>query len=102
MKKQELLQLEKLATLKPAEIEKQNSPLFEKLIEAASFELKTKVEDKLKDAPAEITESLKKVDFSAAKLGKMDVKSVLTKNLFTGRISDEKKKELEEAVSKIP
>src|SRR5690606_25486288 len=102
MNKQDLLQLEKLATLKPAEIQKQNPALFAKLSDTASLELKNKVETKLKDAPAEIKAGLKKVDFSAAKLGKLDVKAVLAKNLVSGRLSAEKKKELETAIVKIP
>lgn len=102
MNKQELLQLEKLATLKPADIQKQNAALYGKLSDSASLELKNKVEAKLKDAPAEIKAGLTKMDFSAAKLGKLDVKSVLAKNLVRGRLSAEKKKELEAAAEKIP
>jgi len=102
MNKQELLQLEKLATLKPAEIQKQNAALFGKMSETASLELKNKAEAKLKDAPTEVVAAFRKVEFSSAKLGKLDVKSVLTKNLFAGRLSAEKKKELEETISKLP
>jgi len=101
MNKQQLLQLDKLATLKPADIKKKNAALFGKLSDAASLELKSKVEAKLKGAPAEIKAGLKKVDFSAAKLGKLDVKSVLSKKIAAG-VSAGEKKELEAAVSKIP
>jgi hypothetical protein len=102
MNKQELLQLEKLATLSPKEIEKQQPALFSKLSERASISLKNTVEAKLKDASPEIKESLKKIDFSPAKLGKLDVKTSLAKNLLVGRIPAEKKKELEEAAAKLP
>jgi hypothetical protein len=102
MNKQDLLQLENMATRKPVDIQKQNSVLFGILSETASLELKRKVEVKLIDAPAEVKAGLKKVDFTTAKLGKLDVKSVLSKNLISGRLSAEKKKELEVAVSKIP
>lgn len=102
MNKQELLQLEKQATLKPADIRKKDAPLFEKLSEAASLELKTKVTAKLKQAPAELKAELKKVDFSASALGKDDVKAVLYQNLLAKNISAEKKQELETAVAKIP
>lgn len=102
MNKQQLLQLEKLATLKPIEIQKQNAALFGKLSDSASLALKNKVETKLKDAPDEIKAGLKKVDFSATKLGKQDVKSVLNKNLVSGHLSAEKKKKLEADITKIP
>ncbi|GAA5225380.1 Tc toxin subunit A-related protein [Membranihabitans marinus] len=102
MNKQELLQLEKLSNLKPVDIEKQNTALFRKLNDTASLKLKTKIEEKLKDAHPEIIAGLKRVDFSATNLGKLDVKSVLSKNLLSGRLTAEKKKELESVVSKIP
>jgi Salmonella virulence plasmid 28. len=102
MNKQELLELEKLATLTPAAIQKQNKTLFGKLSEAASLKLKDNVEEKLKNAPAEIKEALKKVEFSAAKLGTQDVKVTLSKAILTGRVAADKRKELETAVSRMP
>jgi hypothetical protein len=102
MNKQELLQLENLATRKPVDIQKQNVSLFGILSETASLELKRKVEAKLKDAPDEVKAGLKLIDFSAAKLGKLDVKSVISKKLISGRLSPEKKEELEAAVSRMP
>lgn len=102
MNKQDLLQLEKFAILKPIDIQRQQPALFGKLSEAASLELKNKVEAKLKEAPAEVKEGINKLDFSAAKLGKRDVKEALLKTLLTDRLSAEKKKELEASVSKIP
>jgi Neuraminidase-like domain/Salmonella virulence plasmid 28.1kDa A protein len=102
MNKQELLQLEKMATLSPKEIEKQQPALFSKLSERASISLKNTIEAKLKDAAPEIKTSLKKIDFTLSKLGKADVKIALSKNLLAGRISAEKKKKLEEVVAKLP
>ena len=102
MNKQELLQLEKLATLSPKEIEKQQPALFSKLSERASISLKNTIEAKLKDASPELKASLKKIDFSPDKLGKVDLKVALSKNLLAGRIPAEKKKELEEVTAKLP
>lgn len=102
MNKQDLLKLEKLASLTPNEIEKQQPAIFSKLSERASISLKNTIEAKLKDASPEIKASLKKIDFNPAKLGKVDVKSALVKNLLAGRIPAEKKKELEEVVAKLP
>lgn len=102
MNKQELLQLEKLGTLSPKEIEKQQPALFSKLSERASISLKNTVEAKLKDASPEIKASLKKIDFSPEKIGKADLKVAISKNLLAGRIPAEKKKELEEVTSKLP
>ncbi|AIZ40200.1 Tc toxin subunit A-related protein [Cellulophaga baltica] len=102
MNKQELLQLEKLASLTPKEIEKQKPAMFSKLSERASISLKNTIVAKLKDASPEIKASLKKIDFSPAKLGKVDVKSALAKNLLAGRIPTEKKKKLEEVAAKLP
>src|SRR5690606_23857938 len=102
MNKQELLQLEKLATLTPGAIQKQNRTLFAKLSEAASRKLKDSVEEKLKDAPAELKAGLKKVEFSAAKLGTIDVKSALSEAVLAGRVSATRKKELEATVASMP
>lgn len=102
MNKDDLLRLEKLATFKPDVIEKQDAALFKKLSESASNELKSKVEARLRDAPEEVKASLKKLDFSAAKLGKLDVKSVLSRNVLSGAVTGERKQELEKTLSRIP
>ncbi|MBX2968264.1 MAG: hypothetical protein KF803_02750 [Cyclobacteriaceae bacterium] len=102
MNKQDLLQLEKLGTRSPKEIEKMQPALFTKLSERASISLKNTVEAKLKDASPEIKASLKKIDFSADKLGKADLKVAISENLLEGRIPAEKKKELEEVTAKLP
>ena len=81
MNKAELLHLEKLATSTPKEIEQSQPAVFNQLSEKASVGLKTSIENKLTTVPKEIRESLFKVDFTPAKLGKQDVKSVLIANL---------------------
>lgn len=81
MTKNELLKLEKLATLTPKEID-QNQPLvFSQLSERAGLTLKASIENKLKTVPEEIKDSLLEVDFTPEKLGKLDIKSILIKNL---------------------
>lgn len=101
MNKEELLQLEKLASLTPKEIEKQQPAVFTKLSDRASGNLKANIESRLKDAPAAIKESLAKIDFTPNKLGKQDVKSALSKIALTG-LSQEKKEEIEKELTKIP
>ena len=102
MNKQDLLQLEKLATLTPKEIKKQQPALFSKLSERASLSLKDSVKAKLVNVPQEVRETLDRIDFSPVKLGKLDVKAVLTEKLLDGLIPAEKKKELEEVSEKLP
>jgi len=102
MNKAELLHLEKLATSTPKEIEQSQPAVFNQLSEKASVGLKTSIENKLTTVPKEIRESLFKVDFTPAKLGKQDVKSVLIANLPSEGLSPEKKKELIEVADKLP
>jgi hypothetical protein len=102
MNKQDLLQLEKLVTLTPKEIEKQQPALFSKLSERASISLKNTVKAQLKDAPKEIRESFSKIDFSPAKLSNQDVKTILIKNVLEGSIPADKKKELEKTAARLP
>jgi len=102
MNKQELIQLEKLSTLSPKEIEKQQPALFSKIRDRASISLKNTLKVRLKDAPKEIKDSFSTIDFSPAKLDKQDIKIILTKNVFRGKVTAEKKKELEEVFTKLP
>lgn len=101
MNKEELLQLEKLASLTPKEIKEQQPALFSKLSDRASISLKNVIEDRLKDAPKNIKDSLTEIDFAPNKLGKLDVKSILSKNILSG-LSGEKKEEIEKEIAKIP
>ncbi len=102
MNKQELLLLEKMAALAPKEIEKKQSNLFLKLNEKASVDLKASVESKLKDAPKEVKDSLKKIDFSSGKIAKIDIKEELSKKLLTGKVSAERKKQVQDITKKLP
>ncbi|MEX2345249.1 MAG: neuraminidase-like domain-containing protein [Balneolaceae bacterium] len=102
MNKKQFLQLEKLATLTPSEIQKKNPAIYKELSENAGLSLKTSVERKIKDAPKEVKDMVKKVDFSPAKIGKLDAKTVLAKDLLKGNLTKKKKKELEESTKKIP
>jgi hypothetical protein len=102
MNKQELLELEKLSLLTPKEIEKKKPAVFSKLNERASANLKNAIESKLKDAPKVIKEGLAKIDFTPGKLGKLDVKSILTQHALHGCQSEKKKKEIEDEIAKIP
>ena len=102
MNKQDLLQLEKLASLSPNEIEKQQPALFSKLSERASISLKNNIEKKLINASPEIKDRLREINFNPAILGKLDVKTVLSKKLLNEIRSEKKKKEMEELVAKLP
>ncbi len=64
MNKQELLQFEKLASLTPREIEKKQPAVFLQLSTSASVSLKDTIENKLKNAPAVIKDSLAKINFA--------------------------------------
>ncbi|HNP84100.1 MAG TPA: neuraminidase-like domain-containing protein [Nitrospira sp.] len=102
MNKQDFLQLAKLATSTPKEIEQSQPIVFNQLSEKASVGLKASIENKLTTVPKEIRESLFKIDFTPTKLGKQDVKSVLIANLPSEGLSPEKKKELVEVAGKLP
>ena len=102
MNKQELLQLEKLSALTPAEIEKQQPAVFTKLNERAGLTLKTTVETRLKDASQEVKATLAKIDFTPGKLGKADVKALLAVQLSTDGEAGEKQKQLEKVIAKLP
>jgi hypothetical protein len=102
MNKQELLELEKLSSLTPKEIKKKQPAVFTKLTETASVRLKTMVQEKLKDAPKTIQDIVSKFDFTPANLGKLDMKTIIAKNLTSGNVSGDAKKELEKISSKLP
>lgn len=102
MNKQELLQLEKLSALSPKEIVAQHPALFSKISDLASIILKDRVESKLKDASPEIIASFKKINFKPSKLGSVDIKTAISKNLLEERIPIDKKKELQEIAAKLP
>ena len=102
MNKKELLLLEKMAALAPKEIEKKQSDLFSKLNEKASVTLKASIEFKLKEAPKEVQDSFKKIDFSPGKISRVDIKTELSKKLLTGKVSAERKKQVQEITKKLP
>lgn len=102
MNKQELLQLEALSNLTPAEIEKKHPAIYAKLTEKASAVLKSHVESALKDAPKALKDGLSKLDFTAAKLGTSKIKTLLSSAVISPNLSAEKKKEAEAALSVLP
>ncbi len=102
MNKQDLLKLEKIASLSPAEIKKQQPALFKKLGERASINLKNNAIAKLKKAPKDIRDNLAKLDFSPVKIGSLDIKAVLNKSLNVGRTTAKRKKEIETELAKLP
>jgi len=102
MNKQDLLKLEKIASLTPAEIKKQQPALFKKLGERASIKLKNNAITKLKKAPKDIRDNLAKLDFNPAKIGSRDIKAVLYESLNVGRTTAKRKKEIETELAKLP
>lgn len=103
MTREELLQMEKLAALTPKEIEKQLPALFSKLGERAGISLKNTAVKKLKKAPRDIQERLSKLEFSSTRLGKDDVKTVLTESLTNGNGDNPRlRKEIEKVIANVP
>ena len=100
MNKKDLLQLEKLASLTPKEIEKQQPAVFSKLSNRASDNLKISIENKLKNSPKSVKDSLAKIDFAPDKLGNQDVKTILSETASKDRLPAEKKKKLENLFQK--
>ncbi len=102
MNKQDFLKLEKIASLTPAEIKKQQPTLFNKLGERVSINLKLNAVAKLKKAPKDIRDTFVKIDFSPAKIGSRDLKFVLDKALNAGRTSAKRKEEIKTELAKLP
>jgi len=102
MNKQDLLKLEKFSSLSPAEIKKQQPALFKTLGERASINLKNSAIEKLKNAPKVIRDRIAKLDLSLEETDLQDLKSILTKSLLSGCISDKQKKEIESELAKLP
>ncbi len=102
MNKQDLLKLEKSASLTPAEIKKQQPALFQQLGERVSINLKNNAVAKLKNASKDIRENFANLDFSPAKIGSLDIKAVLNKSLNVGRTTAKRKKEIETELAKLP
>ena len=102
MKKEELLKLEKLATLAPKEIEKKDATIYTKLRERASVNLKLIAKERLADAPKEIKESFAKIDFSPAKLGSKDIRTTISDALVKSNASADRIKKLKKQLEKLP
>ena len=102
MNKQDLLQLEKMASLTPAEIQKQRPALFKQLGKRVSINLKNNAIAKLKIAPENIRYRVTEIDFSPEKLGTEDVKAILAQSLITSCTSATQKEEIEAELAKIP
>lgn len=102
MNRQDLLKLEKIASLTPAEIKQKQPVLFKQLGERVSINLKNNAIAKLKNAPKDIRENLANLDFSPAKIGSLDIKAVLNKSLNIGRTTAKRKKEIEAELAKLP
>ena len=102
MDKQDLLKLEKMASLTPKEIENQQPAVFSKLGERASVNLKNTAEARLKNVPARIKRGFAGIDFKPENLGRLDVKKVLHNSLIDANTSADEKKALEKTLAKLP
>jgi hypothetical protein len=102
MEKKDLLALEKMASLKPADLEKQQPELFNTMLAKAGMTLKSKLEEQVKDAPEEIKKSISQIDFSNLKLSKTDIRKTLAEKVLKENLTEFRKKEIEEAIVKIP
>lgn len=102
MDKVDLLKLEKIAAMTPAQIEKSQPNLFKKLGERVSINLKKNALEKVKKAPKDIKDTFAKLDLSPAKIGSKDLKFVLNKALNVGRTSAKRKEEIKVELAKLP